>query len=321
MTIPLDFTLSPLTGWTRDHWVDLAETMLTTARRYGSDNHALIHFPGQVGGYGHNVDGTDGIARTLLAAGMLAAGDPTKVAPLQWYADGFRTGPDPTLDISQRWVRPNEHDQAKVEACSLAVILHLTRPYLWDTFDDSTRNKIIDYFAEWIHAPYPKNNWVWFRLIVQQFMRSVGGPWSLDDLEEDLAFNESCYIDHGWYSDGPGRTFDYYCGWVFQVYPLLWCDILPDDPETQKLRPIFQSRLDAYLTDAADLIGPDGAMMAQGRSLIYRFPEASTLWMGAYTNSSALTPGQIRRATSAMVKHFADNNVPFPHLFKTDVVS
>ena len=307
--VPLDPALSPYTGWTRDHWVALAKRLLAAGRRHGSDNHARIHFPGAVGGYGRNVDGLEGFARSLMAAGFLAAGS-GDVSDLDWYAPGFATGPDPTLDPSRRWVRPGEHDQAKVEACSLALVLHLTRPYLWDTFDSRTRELLVDYFAEWIHSAYPSNNWVWFRLIVQQFMRSVGGPWSADDLDEDLAFVESCHVADGWYRDGAGRTFDYYGGWVFQVYPLLWCDMLPEDPATQTLRPVFQHRLDAYLADAVVLTGADGGMLAQGRSLIYRYAQAATFWMGAYSGSSALSPGLVRRVTSGLVRHFTDRGVP-----------
>jgi hypothetical protein len=309
--LPEDRALSPYTGWTRDHWVALARQLLATARRYGSPDHARIHFPGAVGGYGHDVDGLEGFARTFLAAGCLAAGsEGADLTELEWYADGFRVGPDPTLDPARRWVRPSEHDQAKVEACSLATILHLTRPYLWDQFDSRTQEMTIDYLAEWIHASYPKNNWVWFRLITQQFLRSVGGPWSAEDQAEDLAFSESCYVADGWYRDGPGRTFDYYGGWVFQVYPLLWCDMLPDDPVARRLRPVFEERLAAYLPAAVRLLGADGAMLGAGRSLIYRFTAAATLWMGALAGSPALTPGLVRRATSGMVKHFATHGVP-----------
>ena len=306
-----DPTLSPYTGWTRAHWVALAEKLLAAARRHGTDNHARIHFPGAPGGYGHDVDGLEGFARTFLAAGFLAAGSRgTNLAPLEWYAEGFRYGPDPTLPPRERWVRPSEHDQAKVEACSLALILHMTRPHLWDRFDSRTQEMTIDYLAEWIHASYPKNNWVWFRLITQQFLKSVGGPWSIEDQEEDLTFNESCYAGEGWYRDGTGRTFDHYGGWVFHVYPLLWCGMVPDDPESVRLRPIFQQRLDTYLADAVHLIGADGGMLAQGRSLIYRFASAAPIWMAALTGSPTLKPGLVRRAASGLVKNFAIHGAP-----------
>ena len=306
-----DYTLSPYTGWVRAHWVALAKQLLATARRHGSENHARIRFPGPAGAYGEAVDGLEGFARTLLAAGFLAVGSGfSDTTDLDWYAPGFDTGPDPTQTADERWVRPSEHSQAKVEACSLALVLHLTRPYLWARFASRTQEMLVDYLAEWIHAAYPKNNWVWFRLIVQQFLRSVGGPWSPDDLEEDLAFNESCYCGDGWYRDGAERTFDYYSGWVFSVYPLLWCDMLPDDPATQALRPVYQSRLDDYLSAATALIGADGAMVAQGRSLIYRFAQAASIWMGAYSGSEAVTPGLVRRATSGLVANFVHHHAP-----------
>ncbi|MCL2735652.1 MAG: DUF2264 domain-containing protein [Propionibacteriaceae bacterium] len=310
-SLPDDRTLSPYTGWTRDHWVALATQLLDAARRHGSDNHARIHIPGEEGGYGHDVDGLEGFARTLLAAGFLAAGsEGAHLDPLEWYAEGFRHGPNPLLDPSRRWVRPTEHDQAKVEAASLALVLWLTRPHLWDALSASTREMTVDYLAEWIHASYPKNNWVWFRLITEQFLKSVGGPWSRDDQEEDLAFQETCYAGQGWYRDGSERAFDHYNGWAFHVYPLLWCDMAPDDPDSVRLRPVFQARLDQYLADAQRMVGADGGMLAQGRSLIYRFASAAPLWMAAISGSTALPLGLARRAASGLTKNFTTHGTP-----------
>ncbi|MDR2974581.1 MAG: DUF2264 domain-containing protein [Propionibacteriaceae bacterium] len=271
----LDWAMSPHTGWIRQTWSTMAERMVAAAQRHASPNHPLIEFPGGPGGYGADINHLEGFARTFLAAGFLAAGDPTQRAGLDWWAEGLRHGADPTKPAQERWVRPHEHDQAKVEACSLALILHLTRDYLWSNLDGSTQELLVDYLAELVHASRPANNWVWFRLIVEQFLKSVGGPWSIDDQAEDLDFSDSCHVADGWYRDGAGRTFDHYCGWVFQVYPLLWCDMMPNDPASRAWRTTFQTRLDHYLADAIHLIGADGAVLAQGRSLIYRFAAAA----------------------------------------------
>lgn len=303
-----DRSLSPLTGWTRDHWVAAADQLLGTARRYGTPSHARIYFPGAEGGYGRAVDGLEGFARTFLAAGFLIVGngghDPANY--LGWYAEGLAAGVDPTHP--ERWVRPSEHGQAKVEAASLALVLHLTKPWLWDKLSSRVQEQTVEYFSEWIGADYPPNNWVWFQIVTEQFLKNVGGPHSEDDIETGLAFHESLFREDGWYSDGATRNFDHYVGWALHVYPLLWTQMV--GPDADALRVSYQQRLDRYVSDAIRLVGADGGPLAEGRSLIYRFATLAPLWMGALTGSPTAAPGRIRRAASGTLRHFAEHGAP-----------
>lgn len=225
--IPLDTgTVSPITGWTRHSWASLADHMLCAVRPYASPGHARITLPGPPGGYGSDVDGLEGFARTFLLAGFRLAGEngrePDAVAGLaEWYADGIATGVDPAAP--DRWVRPDEHPQAKVEAASIALILDLTRPWIWDQLASGVRERVVEYLSPVVgdHS-YPHNNWLWFRVVVETFLWSVGGPWSPSDVEADLALHDSFYRADGWYSDGDGRAFDHYVGWAMHLYPILW---------------------------------------------------------------------------------------------------
>ncbi len=85
----------------------------------------------------------------------------------------------------------------------------------------------------------PDNNWVWFRAITSAFLRSVGAPWSGQDIDHAIARTEDWYAGDGWYSDGGSRdgtglrNFDYYSGWAMQYYPLWYCRISGGSPPTQ----------------------------------------------------------------------------------------
>jgi hypothetical protein len=196
-----------------------------------------------------------------------------------------------------------------VEACSIALGLHLSRPWLWDRLDDADQAHIVAWLATVIGQDYPPINWVWFQIVVETFLRSVGASWSRDDIDKGLAVHESLYRGGGWYADGTERSYDHYNGWALHVYPLLWADMAPDlcAPE---LRQAWAERLSSFLDDAALLVGADGSPLRQGRSLIYRFAAAAPFWVGAMTGATKLKPGLIRRACSGMLRHFNDHGVP-----------
>ncbi|HTJ71817.1 MAG TPA: DUF2264 domain-containing protein [Actinospica sp.] len=303
--------ISPYTGWTRSDWTALADRMLLAARKHASPSHALITPPGAPGGYGTRVDGLEGFARTFLLAGFRLAGeggrDPLGLLPR--YAEGLAAGTDP--GSPERWVTPSEHGQAKVEAAAIALILDLTRPWLWDRLDPAVQERVVAYLAQVVgDHEYPRTNWVWFRIVVEQFLASVSGPWSLEDMQSDLAVHESFVRENGWYSDGEERSYDHYCGWALHVYPILWSRMAGASDLAAPLLRGYTERLDRFLLDAVRLIGADGSPLIQGRSLVYRFAAAAPFWIGAMTGTSAVDPGLLRRAASGVVKHFTDHGVP-----------
>ncbi|MFC6081948.1 DUF2264 domain-containing protein [Sphaerisporangium aureirubrum] len=306
---PDDRDLSPCTGWTRDHWAALADRLLTSARKYASPSHARISFPGPPGGYGADVDGLEGFARTFLAAGFRVAGegghDPLGL--MEWYAEGIAAGTDPRSP--ERWVRLEEHGQAKVEAASIALVLHLTRPWLWDRLDAPVRERVVDYLAGAIGAEYPPINWLWFQIVVEQFLASVGGPFSPEDIDSALEVTDGFARRDGWYRDGAERSYDHYAGWALHFYPLLWAEMAAGDPRAESRRPAYLLRLERYLDDALHLVGGDGSPLMQGRSLTYRFAAAAQFWAGA-RHLPGLSPGLLRRAASGIARHFTDRGSP-----------
>lgn len=304
-----DRTLSPFTGWTRAHWVTVADTILDGAARHASPAGSLIRYPGTPGGYGPDVDALEGFTRTFMLAAFRIAGDPDGTQELaERYARGFAAGVDRAHP--ERWLRPDEVDQAKVEAAALALGLHLTRDTVWARFSDTTKAQTIDYLATFVGASYPPNNWAWFRIMVEQFLESVGGPHSEADREQDFALLDSFERDGGWIADGAGRNFDHYSGWALPFYPIFWADMVADDPRHAARVARYKARLDDYLDDALHLIGRDGAPLFQGRSLTYRFATAGPAWAAAYHGDSRHDPGLLRRAASGQLAHFVEHGAP-----------
>ncbi|MDR1212717.1 MAG: DUF2264 domain-containing protein [Propionibacteriaceae bacterium] len=307
-----DHPTAPWTGWGRSQWADLADRLLLSLRPWASPGHGRITPPGRPGGYGHAIDGLEGFARSFLMAGFRLAGqagvDPDNLA--EWYAEGIRAGSDP--GAPDRWVRLTEHPQAKVEAASIALILDWTRPWIWDRLDDAVQQRVVDWLAPAVgDETYPKTNWLWFRVVVETFLRSVEGPWSPDDIASDLDLHDSFARADGWLADGPERSFDHYVGWALHLYPTLWLRMRgAGDLVSPERRLSYRDSLDRYLMDAVHLVGADGGPLFQGRSLIYRFAAAAPFWVGALAEVPSSDPGLLRRAASGVVSHFVAHGAP-----------
>ncbi|MDI3403811.1 DUF2264 domain-containing protein [Streptomyces cavernicola] len=304
--------VSPYTGWERHHWGALADRMLSALDAHRSPGGARILLPGPHSVSGPDSDGLEGYARSLLLAGFRIAGeggaDPGNL--LERYAAGLAAGTDP--HHPEAWPRPDLVPQAKVEAASLALILQLTREWLWDKLDDRVREATVAWLATVIDQPYVRNNWVWFRIVTESFLREAGGPWSATDIEEDLAFHATMRREDGWLADGAERNFDHYVGWALHTYPLLWTHLFDVTGSLcpPEVRARWEADLARYLDDAVRLVGADGSPLLQGRSLIYRYAAAAPLWTGALTGATRLAPGLTRRAASGMLDHFALRQVP-----------
>jgi hypothetical protein len=272
--------------------------MLLAVRPYASPDHALIDLPGPASRSGRWSDGLEGFARTFLLAAFRIAGsegnDPHSFA--SWYAEGLTA-------CAARWPKLDELNQAKVEAASIAIALHETRPWIWDRLDDRVRERLLGWFGAFAGSWVPDNNWVWFRAVVAAFSRSAGGLWHDEDIAWAIDRTEDWYAGGGWYSDGGVRNFDHYSGWAMQLYPLWYCRIAGQFA-APGLADRYRARLRDYLTDLAHLTGADGAPLFQGRSLTYRFAALAPFWAGALFDATPLAPGLTRRIASGMLSYF-----------------
>ncbi|RKN41659.1 DUF2264 domain-containing protein [Streptomyces hoynatensis] len=302
---PEDRALSPYTGWTRRHWERAADDLLAAVRRFVGPGGALFGLPGPASGSGPYSDAFEGYARTFLLAAFRAAhAEPADAQRLlDVYADGLVTGTDPAA--AERWPDVTEVPQARVEAASVALALHETRPLLWDRLPDRARQRAVDWLSRMAGIEVPRNNWLWFRAVVAAFLRSVGAPYAARDIEQAVEATDGWYRGEGWYTDGDGANYDHYNGWAMHLYPLWYCRISGEAAE-EGLLARYRARLRAFLADAPYLVAANGSPLFHGRSLTYRFAAASPFFNGALFDATPLPPGRTRRAASGMLRHFLD---------------
>ncbi|MFC6022124.1 DUF2264 domain-containing protein [Plantactinospora solaniradicis] len=303
---PIDGWLSPYTGWTRAHWEAVADHLLDAVLPHAVPGFAQVRLPGRPSGAGLSSDGLEGYARTfLLAAFRIAgAGGDVPAALIERYADGLTHGTDP----GHRYAWPSLADcsQQLVEAASIALALHETRPWLFDRLDPRVQERVVDWLAGVTGKRTWQSNWVLFPVVVQQFLVNVGGPHDTAEIDGGLERIEQWYVGDGWYTDGAGQCFDYYAGWAMHLYPLMWARMSGDRERADR----YRQRLRAFLAQYQHMFARDGAPVHQGRSLCYRFASVAPLWLGELMDVSALPPGRTRRIASGVLRHFVERGVP-----------
>ncbi|MFE7632892.1 DUF2264 domain-containing protein [Kitasatospora sp. NPDC057518] len=334
---PEDRAGAPVTGWTRRHWIAVADHLLASLRPYRSPLGARISPPGRGSWSGGDTDGLEGFARTaVLAAVRLAAGDEPARGSLGELADqvtaGLLAGTDP--GGPERWPAVTDYSQQIVEAASLAVALHESRPWIWERLTPGQREQVAGWLGGTVGRGVRENNHVLFQAVVGEFLASVGAGHDRGEIEDRLDRIEPWYSGDGWYLDGPetrhdyrsggprefavgpgaaydaGRRFDHYNAWGFHLYPLLWARIAGERAGARAA--LYRERLHRFLAQYRWLFGPDGAVLHQGRSLSYRFACLAPFWLGALDGATPLTPGQTRRLASGVLRHFTERGAPDP---------
>ncbi|WP_157974014.1 DUF2264 domain-containing protein [Desertihabitans aurantiacus] len=313
--MPLDRTLSPATGWTRAHHERVADLSLLALRRWASPGKARFELPGPASVAGRASDGLEAFARSFLAAAFRLAGsseDPHDHAG--WYAAGLAAGADPSA--VDRWPRLDEVRQARVEAAAVAIALHESRAWIWDRLEGGVQERLVDWLAGSLGADYGNSNWRWFQNVTQAFLRSVGGPVDEQEVADNLAFLDGCYLGDGWYTDGrpDGRAgnVDWYNPWVMQLFSLWYCRISGEAAAPGMLE-TSRSRMAALLPQLVRLFGPDGAPLYQGRSLVYRFATTGALWAGPVFDLDTVPAGEVRRVGSAALRWFVERDAYDEH--------
>ncbi|MFE9661000.1 DUF2264 domain-containing protein [Streptomyces sp. NPDC005955] len=305
-------------GWDRARCERAADALLSAVTRHASPSFARIELPGRSSWSGPDSDALEGFARTFLLAALRIAGargtGPEATALLDRYASGLTAGADP--DHPEAWPRISaDRGQPMVEAASVALALHLTRPWLWDALDPGAREHVLDWLGGFVGRRTVPNNWMLFQTLVEEFLCSAGAEHRHDEIVRGLDALEGWYLGDGWYTDGDRRRIDHYNGWALHLYPLMWTRMASGGPRralAEERAATYRARLHRFLTDYVHLVGADGAPLHQGRSLTYRFAAAAPLWTGALFDCSPLAPGLTRRAATGVLRHFADRGAPGP---------
>ena len=228
-----DYTTSPLTGVTRQHWVDAAEYILSGAFTYVHSLDDPMKFPKQFDKtYPHSegevpTEKLEGFCRTLFVAAPLLREKPdlvlNNISVIDYYRHNLLNLINPD---HPSYIKPRGNGgpcQILVEFGALAISLSLVPDLLWEPLTQAQKDSLAHVMISYGDGPTVPSNWRFFNIFVLSFFKEQGyeinEPLMLRYLDECLAAYRGC----GWYNDSP--AYDYYSMWAFQMYGPVWSEI------------------------------------------------------------------------------------------------
>lgn len=286
---------------TRQDLVQAATGMLWPLTACMTPGKARIYVENGSAHYPEDVAGMECWSRALWALVPMLVGKCPEAENL-WtlWREGMIRGTDP--EDEEYWGDIGDSDQRMVEMAVIGCGLSFVPDSFLAPLNENQQGNLYRWLNQINLYDMPKNNWRFFRILVNIGFLKNGLPADKERLREDMDLMEDHYTADGWYFDYLTKR-DYYTLWGFHFYSLLYAVLMDrEDPE----------RCDRIRQRAA-LIAPrfacwfdrEGRGLPYGRSLTYRFCQSS-FWAAmafAGVRCKELSPGQI--------KHLFLNNLRF----------
>ena len=320
-TIPLryesiDSAHSPITGLTRNTWIGLAQGMLENVLQYTDSMQGPVRLPMSIAAayprladdgrvYGRSEAHLETFARTLLLAAPLLHDRPELRLHGRAVADYYLeqllrgTAPNDACAFPRAGGAAPRHEM--VEAATVAICIMESPAPLWTPLSPAEQRRVLDWFSALRNKPVLPNNWRWFSVIINTFLKVHGARHEPGLIRTHLDAILDMHVDAGWYRDL--NQFDYYSSWALQFYPIFWLrwdgDAHPD------VRDRLNQHNDAFTQSFPHIYSRRGVMPLWGRSSCYRFAAASSL-AAAYLRptATALDPGFARMLCSGNLSQF-----------------
>ncbi len=211
----------------------------------------------------------EGFARPLWGLAALHAGGD---AFDHWerVREGLASGTDPSH--VEYWGPVVDHDQRTVEAGAVGAALLLAPDQLWEPLETSARTHVARWLSAVDRCAIRPNNWLFFRVLADLGLERVGVGYERRAHQEALDGIDELYRDDGWYRDGPDGTFDWYGAFALHTYGLVYAASGLGQADRAER---FRQRAARFAQDLQHWYGPDGAGLAYGRSMTYRFAQAA----------------------------------------------
>jgi hypothetical protein len=309
LTAPEDFTKSRYTGYTRAHWLQIAEKLIAGLLPYFDPVSGQPDLKGVRGETGHfaRVSERDQrraafdrsiylIAYYTNATGMdrVAGYNGSITEP---YLAEIARGTDPASD--HYW---GQHPDYADFATGVAMAVQISPRHLWEPLSSREKRNLLNYLRDLAFAnSWDCNHWFFHMApvpLLDQHGVASNRAYLTDRYERLFAW----YRGDGWFFDGENRTFDLYNAWGFQLYNNFFAR---HDPIWKEQ---FGERIDRttgeFFLSYPYLFGRDGGPVAWGRSTSYRFGILAPVGWSILNGNCPLPPGQARRLASGTLKFF-----------------
>ena len=306
---PENSTLSPYTGYTREHWIEIAQKIIGGILPYFSDETGmpeLVGDPQETGHFAHLFDtggGKEAFDRSLFLVAVYTAATGSDRIPgykgsiTEPYLREIRRGSDP--DSPHYW---GDHPRYDVFGTNLAMGIQLSPKFFWEPLSEKERNNVLAYFEDLAHTiAYDCNHWHFHQISVP-LLTKHGRSDNREFLTGMFTRLMNWYRGDGWFIDGGNRSFDLYNFWAFQIYNHALTIL---DPQwKQQFGPMVATTTARFMQSYPFFFGRDGGHIAWGRSTTYRFAAVAPIGWSVLDGTSTLPPGQARRIASGDLKYF-----------------
>ncbi|MCD8105584.1 MAG: DUF2264 domain-containing protein [Lachnospiraceae bacterium] len=201
------------------------------------------------------------------------------------YPAGLSAGTDP--ENPEYWHTCRDFDQKFCEMAAIAYAMLLSPEQVWDPLSDKTKNDLTEWLWEINRHECCACNWQWFAIVTNLALKVRGMPYSRERMESGLAMLEDYYDAGGWYCDGNGGEKDYYNPFVMVSYGLLYAMFMEEE-EPERCAHFRQRAMD-FAQDYQYWFADDGASIAYGRSMTYRFAQGG-FWAFALLSGTQVLP-------------------------------
>ena len=221
--------------------------------------------------YPEDVAGMEGFSRIMWALVPMLMGKCPEVERFwaQWK-EGIIHGTDP--EHEEYWGDIGPFDQRMVEMAVMGMALCFVPERFYGELTAAQQENLYRWLNQINLYDMPKNNWRFFRVLVNVGFRKIGRPVDQARMEEDLDLVESHYVSDGWYFDKETQR-DYYTLWGFHYYGLVYAAVMKDEDPERCRRFIERAKLIA--PRFACWFDAQGRAIPYGRSMTYRFAQSS----------------------------------------------
>ena len=264
-----------------------------------SEGKARLHL-GETGAvYPASIAEMEAFARPLWAIVPMLAGNCESVGPI-WanWREGIINGVNP--EHPEYWGEVEDYDQRLVEMAVFGMGMALAPEEFFFSLPETAQKNLWAWLDQINHHDMPKNNWTFFRVLVNMGFMVCGQPYDAERLEKDFAMIEEHYEGDGWYFDYFNQR-EYYTMWAFHFYGLVYARVMGESDPQRSAEFISRGKLMAK--DFACWFDETGEALPYGRSLTYRFAQ------GAFYAALALAEAETPEFTYGMMKHLLLSNM------------
>jgi hypothetical protein len=310
-----DPALSPFTGYTRAHWLEITERLLAGVLGHFNHRTGLLELPSPADEPRYHAMVTptpkQGFERAMMLAVVYSGATGRDRVP--GYAgsitEPFRRQMLEATDpqSASYWGPPKDAEHAG----SIFALGALISPkYFWAPLTAEQRNNVLRYLDQLGASRSYDNNHYYFHLMPVPLLEAEG--WESQRAKHTALLERlfGWYRGNGWFVDGSNLAFDKYNAWGFQLYNQAIYKF--DRPWREQFGARIKASTGEFLRTLPYFYGRDGGPIPWGRSLSYRFAELAPLGWASWNGINPLPPGQARRIASGALKYFWNHGALAP---------